>query len=84
MVATKNKHLKSVAAIGENHSIFSRVNASKKDESSDCIISNDKSEGNTTSDYAEKGHKSKLPSHSNNSKVRKLNRDIHQEVEAII
>ena len=31
MVASKNKHLKWVPAIGENHRIFSRVNATKKD-----------------------------------------------------
>ena len=61
MVAAKNKHLKWAPAIGENHRIFSRVNASKKDESSDNIISNDEFEANAMLDFAKKGIKVNCP-----------------------
>lgn len=61
MVAAKNKHLKWAPAIGEIHRIFSRVNASKKDESSDNIISNDEFEANAMLDFVKKGIKVNCP-----------------------
>ena len=82
----KKRQQKGVTEISENPSISSRANVSEEGKSCDSISSNDKFEANVRSYYAKNTIKRisfKLqqvsgPSHSNESKVRKLNRNIHK------
>ena len=53
----------------------------KEEEICDGISGGGESKADARSGYVKKGHKKKLPSHSNNSEVKKLARDINQEDE---